>query len=79
MTQNPMQLFQIFAQLKQSPNPMQAAQLMFSNNPLFGQAVQMCQGADINTKKNIVQNVAREKNMNPQELSQWAYQFGISL
>lgn len=79
MMQNPMQLFQMFAQLKQNPNPMQAAQMMFGNNPLFGQAQQMFQGADIDTRKQIIQNVAREKNINPQDLSQWASQFGISL
>ena len=79
MNQNPMQLFQMFAQLRNNPNPMQAARLMFGNNPLFSQAIQMAQGKDSNTIKSIIQNVAKERNIDPQQLSQWASQFGLRM
>lgn len=79
MNQNPMQLFQMFAQLKNNPNPMQAAKMMFGNNPLFGQAMQMAQGKDSNTIKSIIQNVAKERNIDPQQLTQWASQFGLKI
>lgn len=79
MNQNPMQLFQMFAQLKNNPNPMQAAKMMFGNNPLFIQAMQMAQGKDSNTIKSIIQNVAKERNIDPQQLTQWASQFGLKI
>lgn len=79
MNQNPMQLYQMFAQLKNNPNSFQMAKTMFGGNPLFGKAIEMIQGKDINSKKSIIENVAREKNISSQELQQWASQFGISL
>lgn len=79
MNQNPMQLFQMFAQLKNNPNPMNAAKMMFGNNPLFSQAIQMAQGKDSNAIKSIIQNVAKERNINPQQLTQWASQFGLKM
>ena len=79
MNQNPMQLLQMFAQLKNNPNPMQAAKMMFENNPLFSQAMQMAQGKDSNTIKSIIQNVAKERNIDPQQLTQWASQFGLKM
>ena len=74
-----MQLFQTFVQLKNNPNSWQIAQTMFGGNPLFSQATQMMQGKDIDSRRIIIQNVAKEKNISPQELQQWAPQFGISL
>ena len=79
MNQNPMQLFQMFAQLKNNPNPMQAAKMMFGNNPLFSQAMQMTQGKDSNAIKSIIQNVAKEKNIDSQQLNSWSSQFGLKL
>lgn len=79
MNQNPMQLFQMFAQLKNNPNPRGAMMAMFGNNPAFQQALQMSRGKDSNSIKTVIQNVAREKNINPQQLNEWASQFGLSL
>lgn len=79
MNQNPMQLFQMFAQLRNNPNPMQLAQSMFGQNPLFAQAQKMAQGQSNEQMKQIVMNVAKEKNISSQELNQWASQFGLSL
>lgn len=79
MNQNPMQLFQMFAQLKNNPNPMQLAQSMFGQNPLFAQAQKMAQGQSNEQMKQIIMNVAKEKNISSQELNQWASQFGLSL
>lgn len=79
MNQNPMQLFQMFAQLRNNPNPLQMAQSMFGGNPLFAQAVRMSQGQSPEQIKQIIMNVAKEKNISSQELNQWASQFGLSL
>lgn len=79
MNQNPMQLFQTFAQLRNNPNPMQMAQNMFGNNPLFAQAIKMTEGKSSSDIKQTILNVAKEKNISSQELNQWALQFGISL
>lgn len=79
MNQNPMQLFQMFAQLRNNPNPMQLAQSMFGQNPLFAQAQKMAQGQSNEQIKQIILNVAKEKNISSQELNQWASQFGLSL
>ena len=74
-----MQLFQMFAQLRNNPNPMQLAQSMFGQNPLFAQAQKMAQGQSNEQMKQIIMNVAKEKNISSQELNQWASQFGLSL
>lgn len=74
-----MQLFQMFAQLRNNPNPMQLAQTMFGQNPLFAQAQKMAQGQSNEQMKQIIMNVAKEKNISSQELNQWASQFGLSL
>lgn len=79
MMQNPMQMFQMFAQLRNNPNPMQMAQSMFGNNPLFAQAQKMAHGQSEQQMRQIVMNVAKEKNISSQELNQWASQFGLSL
>lgn len=63
MNQNPMQLFQMFAQLRNNPNPMQMAQTMFGNNPLFAQAQKMASGQSPDQLKQIIMNVAKEKNL----------------
>jgi hypothetical protein len=55
------------------------AQTMFGKTPEFNQAIEMMRGKDINTKKSIIENVAKEKNISSQELQQWASKFGISL
>ncbi len=74
-----MQLFQMFAQLRNNPNPLQMAQSMFGGNPLFAQALKMSKGQSADSMKQIVMNVAKEKNIDPQELNQWAHEFGLSL
>lgn len=79
MNQNPMQLFQMFAQLRNKPNALQLAKTMFGNNPLFNQAIQMTQGKDRETIKSIIKNVAKERNIGPQQLSEWAPQFGLKM
>lgn len=79
MNQNPMQLFQMFAQLRNNPNPLQMAQTMFGRNPLFSQALKMSKGQSEQSMRQIIMNVAKEKNIDPQELNQWASQFGLSL
>lgn len=79
MNQNPIQLYQMFAQLSNNPNPMQMAQNMFGNNPLFVQAKKMTEGKSSADVKQIILNVAKEKNISSQELNEWASKFGLSL
>ena len=74
-----MQMFQMFAQLRNNSNHMQMAQSMFGNNPLFSQAQKMAYGQSPEQIKQIIMNVAKEKNISSQELNQWASQFGLSL
>lgn len=79
MNQNPMQLFQMFAQLRNNPNPMQMAKMMFGDNPLFNKAMQMVQGKDSGAIKGIIENIAKERNINSQQLTEWASQFGLKM
>ena len=41
---NPMEIMQIFNQLKSNPNPMVLMQQMYGNNPMFQQALNMAKG-----------------------------------
>lgn len=73
---NPMQLFQMFMG---SPNPMGMMQQMFGGNPMFQQAMQMAQGKSPEQMQEVIQNVAKQKNMDTNQLKQMASQFGIKM
>lgn len=73
---NPMQLFQMFMG---SPNPMGMMQQMFGGNPMFQQAMQMAQGKSPEQMQEVIQNVAKQKNIDTNQLKQMASQFRLKM
>lgn len=72
---NPMNmLMQMMQGGKMNPQQMMG---MFGNNPMFQQAQKMMQGND--DPRTTIMNVAKEKGINQEQLSQMAQQFGIKL
>ena len=71
---NPMQLLQMFKGGQVNP-----AQLMgmMGNNPMFNQALNMIQNGG--NPQEIINNIAKQKGINPEQLKQMAQQFGIKL
>ena len=71
---NPMQLMSM---LQGSANPMGMMQQMLSNNPMFSQAMKMAQGRDPNEIMQVINNVAQQKGIPPEQIQQMMQQFGI--
>lgn len=72
---NPMNmLMQMMQGGKMNPQQMIG---MFGNNPMFQQAQKMMQGN--NDPRTTIMNVAKEKGISQEQLSQMAQQFGIKL
>lgn len=72
---NPMNmLMQMMQGGKMNPQQMMG---MFGNNPMFQQAQKMMQGN--NDPRATIMNVAKEKGISQEQLSQMAQQFGIKL
>ena len=57
-------------------NPMQLMG-MFNGNPMFNQALNMIQNGG--NPQDIINNIAKQKGINPEQLKQMAQQFGIKL
>lgn len=73
---NPMQMFQMFMSAQ---NPMMMMQQMLGGNPMFQQAMQMTQGKSASQMPSIAQNIAKQKNISFEQLSQMASQFGLKI
>lgn len=73
---NPMQMFQMFMSAQ---NPMMMMQQMLGGNPMFQQAMQMAQGKNATQMPSIAQNIAKQKNISLEQLSQMASQFGLKI
>lgn len=72
---NPMNmLMQMMQGGKMNPQQMMG---MFGNNPMFQQAQKMMQGNS--DPRTTIMNVAKEKGISQEQLSQMAQQFGIKL
>lgn len=71
---NPMQLFQIFASAQ---NPMFMMQQMLGGNPMFQQAMSMTQGKSPEEMKQVAINIAKQKNINMDQVKQMANQFKL--
>lgn len=71
---NPMQMFQMFMSAQ---NPMMMMQQMLGGNPMFQQAMQMAQGKSQNEMFGVAQNIAKQKNIDENQLKQMASQFGL--
>ena len=65
--------------LNQSNNPMGLMQNMFGNNPLMQRAMMMGQGKSPQQLQQIVQNLARQRGMNPEQLNQMLANFGLRI
>lgn len=52
---------------------------MFGNNPMFQQAQKMMQGKTPEQMREVINNVAKQKGINEQQLRQMAQQFGLKL
>lgn len=50
---------------------------MFNGNPMFNQALNMIQNGG--NPQDIINNIAKQKGINPEQLKQMAQQFGIKL
>lgn len=73
---NPMMLMQM---LQNSGNPMMMLSQMAQQNPLMGRAMQMGNGKDEVQLKNTVRNLAKQKGMSDEQLSQLLSNFGLTL
>ena len=65
--------------LNQSNNPMGLMQNMFGNNPLMQRAMMMGQGKSPQQLQQNVQNLARKRVMNPEQLNQMLANFGLRI
>lgn len=52
-------------------------QQMLGNNPMFSQAMKMAQGRDPNEIMQVINNVAQQKGIPPEQIQQMIQQFGI--
>lgn len=52
-------------------------QQMLGNNPMFSQAMKMTQGRDPNEIMQVINNVAQQKGIPPEQIQQMMQQFGI--
>lgn len=52
-------------------------QQMLGNNPMFSQAMKMAQGRDPNEIMQVINNVAQQKGIPPEQIQQMLQQFGI--
>lgn len=76
---NPIQFLQMFTQMRNGRmNPQQLLGMM-GNNPMLGQAQKMVAGKSVPQMQEMVRNLAKQKGMSDNELSQVASQFGIKL
>lgn len=73
---NPQMLMQMMMQGKANP---QMLMQQFQGNPMMDMAIKMSQGKDANQMKQVVQNIAKEKGLNINQVTQMAQNFGIKL
>ena len=74
-----MNVMQILQMLQGSTNPMSLLQQLMGNNPIMQRALQMSQGKETSQLQEIVKNLAQQRGMNEQQLSQFLSQFGIKV
>lgn len=74
---NPMNmLMQMMQGGKMNPQQMMG---MFGNNPMLQQAQKMMQGKTPEQMKEVINNVAKQKGINTEQLNQMIQQFGGKL
>ena len=74
-----MQFLQMFTQMRNGGMNPQQLLGMLGNNPMLRQAQKMVAGKSVPQMQEMVRNLAKQKGMSDNELSQVASQFGIKL
>ena len=77
MNNNPM--MQMFNMFSQAQNPMAIMSQMMGGNPFFQQAVKMAEGKSPVQMKEIITNIAQQKGITQEQLSNMAKMFGYNL
>lgn len=76
---NPMQMLQVFNQIRAMQNPQQGMEQMFGNNPVFQQARKMAEGKSSEQMKETVLNLAKTQGVDIQQIMGMLNQFGIKI
>lgn len=76
---NPMEIMQMFNQLKSNPNPMALMQQMFGDNPMFQQALNMSKGKSPLEMQQTIMNLAQTKGIDPTVINNLLNQFGFKI
>ena len=74
---NPMEIMQMFNQLKSNSNPMALMQQMYGNNPMFQQAMNMAQGKSPAELHQTIMNLAQTRGIDPNVINTFMTQFGF--
>lgn len=76
---NPMEIMQIFNQIRSNPNPMALMQQMFGSNPMFQQALNMSKGKSPLEMQQTIMNLAQTKGIDPTVIDNLLNQFGFKI
>lgn len=76
---NPMEIMQMFNQLRSNPNPMALMQQMFGDNPMFQQALNMSKGKSPLEMQQTIINLAQTKGIDPTVINNLLNQFGFKI
>lgn len=76
---NPMEIMQIFNQIRSNPNPMVLMQQMFGGNPMFQQALNMSKGKSPLEMQQTIMNLAQTKGIDPTVIDNLLNQFGFKI
>lgn len=76
---NPMEVMQMFNQIKSNPNPMALMQQMFGGNPMFQQALNMSKGKSPLEMQQTIMNLAQTKGIDPTVINNLLNQFGFKI
>ena len=74
---NPMEIMQIFNQLKSNPNPVVLMQPMYGNHTMLQQSFIMAKGKNPTELQQTLINLAQTKGINPEVLNNFMSQFGF--
>lgn len=76
---SPMEVMQMFNQIKSNPNPMALMQQMFGGNPMFQQALNMSKGKSPLEMQQTIMNLAQTKGIDPTVINNLLNQFGFKI
>lgn len=79
MLNNPLQLIQMFQQIRSNTNPLGAMQQIFGNNPLFSRALEMSNGKSPEEMEQTVKNLCSQRGIDFNQAKQMISQMGIKL